>query len=263
MRCQINPVLRSSQHSQHNCVLQQDCAQSDENFATRPADFVKSAIHADAAADETYKTAVSEGSTKLIAPLASPYDVLQALEDLALAHKEGPEKVIEKLPTIPRNVRRDLSALGFLSSRNSKIVDGYSNYQGSAHSALLFSVSDAEWFKFTASILEKNGLRFAAHRVGKEVSDEFGLDWAESSQNRYGSNMKRWVAKLHPDFADLKKDHADYWYVRSLKSWAEAKGAVPILDDELAEEIEYRKLLGKSYSKITKEVGISTSSYTN
>lgn len=238
-----------------------------EQFANLPAgthaDFVKSVILADAAADEVYKAVVADGSTKLVAPMASPHDVLKALTDLTLANEESPQKIVEKLLEIPGNVRRDLSALGFLSSRNGRNVNDFSNFQGSPDSALLFAVADADWFTFTASILEKNGLRFAAHRVGKEVSDEFGLDWAEASQRRYGSNMKRWVAKLHPDFTDLKKHHVDYWYVRSLKSRAEAKGAVPIIYQELAEEIEYRKLMGKSYNTITKEVGISNGSYVN
>jgi len=238
-----------------------------EQFVGLPAgtheDFVNSVILADAATDTEFDHAGAQTARKLRAPIASAYDVAFALQHLKDLTDESPTRIAAAIAKLPRNIRRDLSALGFLTASKGRFVDTFLDFQGSPHSALVFAVSETDWFKFTASTLEKNGLRFAAYRVGLEVSLEFGLDWGEASQRRYGHNMKRWVAMLHPKFAQLNKDHIDYWYVRSLKAQAGTKGAIPIIDEELAEEIEYRKLLGRSYKTITEEVGISTGAFTN
>lgn len=238
-----------------------------EQYEALPAgtheEFVKSVLLADAPADKVFTASNVGTPNKISAPMASAFDAISALERLKLASESSPETIVSLIDGVPRNVRRDLSALGFLSVRRGQHANSFSNFQGSARSALLFAVSEKEWFAYTASILEREGLRFAAYRVGFEVSEEFGLEWGESSQRRYGHNMKRWVAILHPSFADLTREHVDYWYVRSLKAQAGEKGAIPIIDDDLAEEIEFRKLLGRSYKAIAEEVGISAGSYGN
>lgn len=238
-----------------------------EQFSQLPAgtheDFVKSVIAAEASPEAVFTAHPAHKENKLVAPMASAYDVIDALNLLNAAAPKGPNLVLQVMDATPRNVRRDLTALGFLSASSGRTVDTFSGFQGTAESALLFSVSPAEWFAFTAKLLETNGLRFAAYKVGFEVGQEFGLEWGDSSQRRYGHNIKRWVAILHPQFADLKRDHVDYWYVRALKAQANTRGAIPIVDEELIIEFEYRKLLGQSYKSTALEVGISAGTYTN
>ena len=226
-------------------------------------EFVKSVIAADAPLNQKFLAKGFEDQGRFSAPMASVNDVLATLELYQVKRSSGSNNntTSEFIASIPRNVRRDLTALGFLTASSGRSVDTLSYFQGTPESALLFAASKTDWFNFTADVLSKNGLRFSAYRVGAEVNEEFGLGWGESSQVRYGHNMKRWVAMLHPEFADLDKNHVDYWYVRALKSPAKNKGSIAIIDLELATEIEHRRLKGMSYKSITESVGISTGSY--
>ena len=226
--------------------------------------FVTAVIEAEASPESTFSAQGASQEARVAAPKGTVFEALRSLETLVGLPADfdfGSGFLQENVPT---NTRQDLSNLGLITASKGRLIDTVKRIgSDSIRGALLYSVSQTKWFVFAANYLEQHGIRTPAKTLGQAISDEFDLDWATSSNQRNGQNVKKWVAVLYPMFADLTKKSPDFYYVLSLTSEFEGRGANPIITTNFVEEIEYLKLKGQSYNQTLKFYGVSLGAFSN
>jgi hypothetical protein len=226
--------------------------------------FVRDLIADEADPTVAYYQSNLRPEPRIAAPKGTVFEALRALTMLVELPLDFDFSSGFLQENIPKNTRQDLSNLGLLIASKGRSIDAIKRVgSASINEALLYSASQTKWFVFAANFLEEEGIRTPSKEVGRAVSDEFDLGWADSSKKRNGQNIKKWVAVLYPMFADLWKGHRDFFYVQSLTAESDGKGANPIFTQEFIEEIEFLKLQGQSYSDITEHYGVSPAAFSN
>lgn len=226
--------------------------------------FVEAVVSANASPDADFFGKGHLPKQRIAAPKGTVFEALRALDRLVELNPERKISADLLKDMVPDNTRKDLSNLGILSSSKGRSIDTVRKFSAaSATETLLYAASQTKWFVFVANLLEDQGIRLPSRKVGQALSDEYDLGWADSSCQRHGQNIKKWVVLLYPMFADLTKSHPDYFYIKSVKSEFDGRGANPIFTAELIDEIETLKRAGCSYSEITGYYGVSNAAFAN
>lgn len=202
--------------------------------------------------------------TRFNAPRGTIFDALRALKELQVWDAEQARsgvRIDEVLESFSQYTLTDLANLGFLERPTKQSPLFVTPFQTTPNEALLFAVMRTTWFPFATEFIETEGIRVSSKAVGAAVSNEFAADWKDSSCQRNGQNIKKWVAVLNPLFASLSPDHQDYYYLQALLAQSDGKGSIPIFTYDLAIEVEFRKLKGISYSDSTASFGTSHRSF--